>query len=249
MRRNLWKRAVAVFGAAVLAAAAPAAGVLARGQSGSVTLELHGATDNTEGIPLERMDVHLALAARPDGDGGWTLTADFAEAETDLDGESAADLERSALELYACAMEQGVKGQSGSVDAGGEARFSPLEEGLYLIWPEGDYPYADERDSGVFRMEPFLLTVPVEIDGQTSWDVRSVPKIEWIPDAGPQEDPPGQTPGQTGPEEPAGPAKGGSLIDRVRTGDPAQMSWYGVWILVSAVVITDMIAERRRRRV
>lgn len=244
MRRRKWLRTAALLGAALLAAAGPFGGGEARAADGSVTIELHGNTELREGIPLSGMVFHLEQAAVQEADGSWQATGDFAGVDLELGDFSAAALEQCAEDLYTYGKAHGVTGQRLEADMDGRASWPSLEEGLYLLWPEGDYPYADEQESGVFRAAPFLLTVPMEINGQTIYDVRAAPKVEWIPDKAPEVTPPGDT--ESG--EPAGPPEEGGLIDRVKTGDPAKMSWHLLWLLISVVVIADMAVQRRRER-
>ena len=242
MRFNRWIRAAAFAGAAFLAAGMPGMQASAAGESGSITIYLHGSAGQAQDIPLSGAEVKLYFAAEQTADGQWTASETFAVAGFGLEDLSAASLEENAQRLYAYVQDHGLKGDAAVTDDSGRAVWDALETGMYLVCPPKEISYESGAESGVFLTEPYLVTVPLDVDGEPDYSVESAPKTEWIPD-----EPDGETPG--GPEEPGEPGtpdRGEPGI--IQTGDNAKFSNYIVWILVSGVVIADMITERKRRR-
>ena len=74
-------------------------------------------------------------------------------------------------------------------DASGIARFGALEEGAYLVCQAGF-----SQSSNYTQIEPFIMTVPMSVDGKWVYQVEAAPKIEPIPTASP-------TPAPTKPPE------------------------------------------------
>lgn len=242
MRFNRWIRAAVFAGAAFLAAGMPGMQASAAGESGSITIYLHGSTEQAQDIPLSGAEVKLYFAAEQTADGQWTASETFADAGFELKDLSAASLEENAQRLYAYVQDHGLKGDATVTDGSGRAVWDALETGMYLVCPPKEISYESRAESGVFLTEPYLVTVPLDVDGEPDYSVESVPKTEWIPD-----EPDGETPGgPEEPDEPGTPDRGEPGI--IQTGDNAKFSNYIVWILVSGVVIADMIAERKRRR-
>lgn len=253
MRFNRWIRAAVFAGAAFLAAGMPGMQASAAGESGSITIYLHGSAGQAQDIPLSGAEVKLYFAAEQTADGQWTASETFADAGFELKDLSAASLEENAQRLYAYVQDHGLKGDAAVTDDSGRAVWDALETGMYLVCPPKEISYESRAESGVFLTEPYLVTVPLDVGGEPDYSVESVPKTEWIPDepdgetpGGPEEpgEPGGETPEE--PDEPGTPDRGEPGI--IQTGDNAKFSNYIVWILVSGVVIADMIAERKRRR-
>lgn len=246
MRFNRWIRAAAFAGAAFLAAGMPGMQASAAGESGSITIYLHGSAGQAQDIPLSGAEVKLYFAAEQTADGQWTASETFADAGFGLEDLSAASLEENAQRLYAYVQDHGFKGDAAVTDDSGRAVWDALETGMYLVCPPEEISYESRAESGVFLAEPYLVTVPLDVDGEPVYSVESAPKTEWIPDEGPggPEEPGGETPEEPGePETPDGAEPG-----IIQTGDNAKFSNYIVWILISGVVIADMVAERKRRR-
>lgn len=242
MRFNRWIRAAVFAGAAFLAAGMPGMQASAAGESGSITIYLHGSTEQAQDIPLSGAEVKLYFAAEQTADGQWTASETFADAGFELKDLSAASLEENAQRLYVYVQDHGLKGDAAVTDDSGCAVWDALETGMYLVCPPKEISYESGAESGVFLTEPYLVTVPLDVGGEPDYSVESVPKTEWIPD-----EPDGETPGgPEEPDEPGTPDRGEPEI--IQTGDNAKFSNYIVWILVSGVVIADMITERKRRR-
>lgn len=156
MRRNklLWLAAVLLC----LLTVAPKA---AAAQSGS--LKITGIEET----------VGLYHAARPDG----TLTEAFAGAPVeDLADQSKAVFNANTLLTYA--RSNSIPALSRTPDGKGEARYDPLEEGVYLVC-------SLSREA---EFDPFLVTIPTVINGEAIYHVEAEPKQEETePTTGPTE--------------------------------------------------------------
>lgn len=106
--------------------------------------------------------VLLYPVASPDG----TLKDDFAGVSSDILDETNPVSKAKALWAYAQA--EKLPGQTCQADAEGNALFSPLEQGLYLIGSTAAVP----------EFDPFLVQVPTQINGKPVFHIEAKPKQE-----------------------------------------------------------------------
>lgn len=106
--------------------------------------------------------VVLYPVATPDG----TLKENFEDAASNIPDETNAVTAAKALWAYALA--EKIPGQSCQADAEGNALFSPLEQGVYLIGSAADVP----------EFAPFLVRVPTVINGKQVYHIEAAPKQE-----------------------------------------------------------------------
>lgn len=242
---------------------APAGSALARaaekesgGQTGEITVYMHGSTEYAKDIPLAGGEVAVYRAAYRK-DGIWTPTELFADSGFRLEDMTAESMERCADLLYQYVNDNAIKGSAAVTDENGRAVFSGLEAGLYLVCPEKETSYETEKEAGVFLADPYVVSVPSEINGQADYTVETVPKTEWVPEE--EGDGQGNTPGDDGngggfhdggSGDETRPADETDKTDEgwlgVQTGDTTRVSGYILVLLASGVVIADMIADRRR---
>ena len=124
-----------------------------------------------------------------------TLKDDFADAPVDITDEKQAV--SNAKTLWKYAKEHQISGWDQQADAGGNAMFAPLEEGLYLL-----VSTAEEEE-----FDPFLVKIPTVIDGKRVYHIEAEPKQE--------EDPPTEpTTPPTEPPKPNIPQTGTSVIPK-----------------------------------
>ena len=147
----------------------------------------------TGSIQVQGIEGPIALygVASPEG----TVHADFAEVYAGVpDDEPAASL---AKILWAYAQAEKLPDQACQVDAEGNALFSPLEQGLYLIGSIAAVP----------EFDPFLVQVPTVINGKQVFHIVAEPK---------QEDPKPTTPTAPAPPPPSQniPQTGTSVIPK-----------------------------------
>ena len=113
-------------------------------------------------------------------------------------GETLSDLNDKALpgKLADYARANGILVlEAVETDADGIARFEGLEEGAYLICQDGF-----SKKSYFTEIEPFIVTVPITVDGEWTYQVEAEPKVEPIPTPTPKPTKPPEDPNlpQTG---------------------------------------------------
>lgn len=135
--------------------------------------------------------VVLYPVATPDG----TLKENFEDAASNIPDETNAVTAAKALWAYALA--EKIPGLAGQADAEGNALFSPLEQGVYLIGSAAAVP----------EFDPFLVQVPTVINGKQVFHIVAEPK---------QEDPKPTTPTAPAPPPPSQniPQTGTSVIPK-----------------------------------
>lgn len=106
--------------------------------------------------------VLLYPVASPDG----TLKDDFAGVSSDILDET--NPVSKAKSLWAYAQAEKLPGQACQADAEGNALFSPLEQGLYLIGSTAAVP----------EFDPFLVQIPTQINGKPVFHIEAKPKQE-----------------------------------------------------------------------
>jgi len=82
------------------------------------------------------------------------------------------DWDASALAEYVA--EKQVVGITKNTDREGTVLFSDLAEGQYLLVQQ-------EAAEGYYPMQPFILTIPLVMNGETLLDIVAEPKLERIP--------------------------------------------------------------------
>lgn len=110
----------------------------------------------------------------------------------------------SAEKLWAYAIAQGLQPLSLETDEQGVVRFSPLEEGIYLVW----------EDSEGLNFPPFLVSIPTVVGDLVIYDVEAEPKAE-EPEPTPTPTPgvsPGPTPTPTPTPTPNIPQTGANMV-------------------------------------
>ena len=147
----------------------------------------------TGSIQVQGIEGPVALygVASPEG----TVHADFAEVYAGIPGDEPAASRAKILWAYAQA--EKLPDQACQADAEGNALFSPLEQGLYLIGSTAAVP----------EFDPFLVQVPTVINGKQVFHIVAEPK---------QEDPKPTTPTAPAPPPPSQniPQTGTSVIPK-----------------------------------
>lgn len=101
------------------------------------------------------------------GNYSFVLSTEFAESEADLSNLSAAGLAQTLADY---AEKQKLTGTSAAIGNDGKAEFSGIKLGLYLI-------VQTKAASGYEKALPFLVSVPMYVDGSYVYDVDATPKI------------------------------------------------------------------------
>ena len=110
-----------------------------------------------------------------DGNYSFALSLEFAASGADLSDLSSA----TAQKLADFAKKQNLTGTTETIGTDGEALFSNVKPGLYLI-------IQSKAASGYEAVSPFLVSVPMNEDGVYIYDVDATPKVETLKPAGAQ---------------------------------------------------------------
>lgn len=103
-----------------------------------------------------------------DGNYSFVLTEDFNASKVDLTDISSVTL---AKELAQYAQNQKLSGDTKKIGNNGEISFTELDLGLYLL-------VQNEAANGYNKADPFLVSVPMNEDGNYIYDVDASPKVE-----------------------------------------------------------------------
>lgn len=120
--------------------------------------------------PIPGGSITLYQAARL-VDGRYVPAPEFAERTDNLEGALSPE---DAQILAEYAAENQLPGQTQKLDDDGFARFSPLEPGLYLLVQE-------EAATGFLPVNPFLVAMPRQVEGELCYHVDAGPKCAPAP--------------------------------------------------------------------
>ncbi|MDO4324246.1 MAG: SpaA isopeptide-forming pilin-related protein [Lachnospiraceae bacterium] len=151
------------------AAAASAAPDYSR--TGSVTVDILS-TETGKAIPGGTMTLYkVAAAQETDGENGFKAVGLFRESGISLDtvGESDPGARELADSLEAYVSRKKIAGTSAVIDENGQARWTGLELGLYLV-------VHTTPAKGYDAVHSFLITVPRYLNGAYVYDVKAAPK-------------------------------------------------------------------------
>ena len=96
----------------------------------------------------------------------------------------------TAQKLAQYAREQKLQGETKAIRAEGTVSFERLQPGLYMIMQR-------KAAEGYYAAEPFLVSLPMQLDGKYTYQVEASPKITPIP-LTPPENPEQPKTGQSG---------------------------------------------------
>lgn len=128
-------------------------------------------TMNHYGVPIPGGQLTMFRVAEVqyvDGAYSYVLTGDFADAAVSLEDIESPDLS-DALAAYVEANQ--IEGDTRDVDENAFVKYENLELGLYLFI---QYTPAE----GYNATKPFLVSVPMNIDGEYIYDVDGSPKVD-----------------------------------------------------------------------
>lgn len=161
-------------------------------------------------------------------DGEGILNDEFRPSGVSLEDASASARNRQAKELYAYANQKGLVGTTAETKDG-KIEFANVDLGIYLIAQTKQYDY-DQK--GWFNSDPFLLSVPLEVNGEWTYQVRVEPKTAWTPI---------KQPDKPSPTTPTDNTTGGSTP---HTGDDAHLV---AWFFVALISTSGLVFVQRRK--
>lgn len=127
-----------------------------------------------------------------DGNYGFELTGEFAASGLSLDHISSPEL---AEKLSNYVSDNKIEGLTKSIGKDGTASFEDLKAGLYLI-------VQNQAASGYYQADPFLVSVPMNENGEYLYAVDASPKVELVKKGGGKDHDPDPTPTDPTPTEP-----------------------------------------------
>lgn len=160
-------------------------------ETGAVTVRVHAGETN---VPRAVLEIYrIGDAKIENANRVFEISDSFAGS-----GETLSDLNDKALpgKLAEYARANGILVlEAVETDENGRANFGQLEEGAYLICQDGF-----SKKSYFTEIEPFIVTVPMTVDGEWSYEIEAEPKVEPIPTPTPKPTKPPEDPNlpQTG---------------------------------------------------
>lgn len=165
----------------------------------------------------------------------YTFTGDFSSEGGFPNDLSARESGSLAKRLYSMVLSGTAQTISGKTDSSGRLVFSDLSPGMYLIAQTAEKNLSGKR----YSSDPFLASVPQpvtnEATGQTEWRyaVTVSPKAAGVKNS-------------EKPKKPDTPKK--DTPNNIKTGDPSNLRFYGVLLILSAAALSLLIILYRRRR-
>lgn len=195
---------------------------------GSITIDYHVTVEQEQkifptGVPF------IVYQIGNFRDGAGVLNDEFQRSGVSLADASASGRNRQAKELYAYARREALAGTTVTTKDG-KAEVGNIDAGIYLIAQTERYSYAQK---GWFASEPFLLSVPLEVNGEWTDQVRVEPKTAYEPIQQPEHATP-NTPDDNTSGEPT-----------PHTGDEAHLA---IWFAVAFASASVLYLMKKRKR-
>lgn len=177
MRRKIlsWTMAIMLLYGSVMAVNAHAVPDLT--QKGSIEITMKYENQPVQGGNLELFRVGEVL--EENGDYYFGVLEEFKGSGVSLEDVQSPEVAK-ALAEYA----KDLKGMKKEISSEGKVDFDQLELGLYLL-------VQDDAAAGYHKVNPFLVSVPKEVNGEYVYQVDAGPKVQLKPQETP---PPGTTP-------------------------------------------------------
>ena len=155
---------------AFLPAAASAHPVPEPGRKGSVTVSMQF---DGEAVPGGELTLYrVGEVSEDDGNYTFVPTGEFIRWGSDFGTlASAEQTAQTAHSLRYFALRNGITGTTKGIGTDGKVTFSNLEQGLYLL-------VQTRPATGFSRVNPFLVSIPYEQDGEYLYDVDARAKTE-----------------------------------------------------------------------
>lgn len=181
MKRSLLAALWALLLVCALAAQVCAAEPVDMSRTGSISITMSSQGEPVPGGTLTL--IRVAVVTEDDGNYGFAFTVDFAGCGLTLENLTSQVL---ADGLADYARTNGIEGLTREIGENGETVFADLELGLYLLMQE-------TPAEGYCLVSPFLVSVPVSVDGAYVYDVDASPKTSVEPEPTESTEPPPTT--------------------------------------------------------
>lgn len=188
---------------------------------GSVSVTMQD-PETGKGIKGETLAIYCVADVHKENDADYSfaLTEAFTGSGEDLSGlgNEAPDAELAGR-LNTYRIKEKINGTKLVSDDSGRLVFDGLKTGLYLVAQEtvvGEY----------YEINPFLISIPLEENGELIYDVEAAPKMEIEK--------------KPVPEKPSS--------SQTKTGDSSHIALWGVLLIVSTLGVSVAILYRRRKK-
>lgn len=139
-------------------------------KKGSVSVTMVDKSANSAVGGGEMTLYYVAGVVREDWNDSYAYTEAFAECTLSLDNPESGELAKGIADFAA---QNGIAGTAREIGDDGVVTFGNLEVGLYLL-------AQTKAASGYEAVAPFLVSVPIAINGELSYDVNATPKTSGV---------------------------------------------------------------------
>lgn len=203
---------------------------MAADNTGSIQIEYYGKNEQDQEVLLDHAEFALYYVGKMQ-DGRWTTDGDFQNSGVDLKGESSSERNIQACQLYEYAVKNNIDHTIQTTNEGGIAQFSNLKQGIYLLSQTHDW---EKNGTDVFKSDPFLISIPEQINDTLIWNITSHPKSEWVSKEEQQ-------------EENSSKSDTVKKPDQARTGDTAPLVLLMLVLIVSIGLIYFIIKKKNKK--
>lgn len=158
--------------------------VYANEQKGAIFIDYRGVDENQKEIAPSGVEFVIYNVGDFKEENG-RLNEMFQQSGVSLADSSASARNRQAKELYSYATKNTLIGVSLTTKEG-KAELKELETGIYLVAQVDKYFY---QEKGYMISEPFLVSIPMQVNGEWKYQVNVEPKTEWQPATKPERKP------------------------------------------------------------
>ena len=150
--------------------------IMATTAQGSISILYKGRTKGDQEIALSKADFVLYQVGKDTTDGIWKLNEQFKQSKVSLTKEDAQSRQKQAIKLYQYAKKHRIKGTNNQTNEVGRLFFGNLKNGLYLVAQTKEVHYGKTER---YISDPFLVSIPADIDGSLLYHVTAQPKSAW----------------------------------------------------------------------
>lgn len=139
-------------------------------RKGSVSIAMVDKTTNSPVSGGEMSLFRVAKVAREDWNDSFVYTEEFTDCMLLLDDPGSEELAKGLADF---AEEKKINGDKKKIGSDGTVKYTDLEVGLYLL-------VQSTAAKGYEAVTPFLVTVPIMVNGELIYDVDAAPKTSGV---------------------------------------------------------------------
>lgn len=146
--------------------------------NGSISVLYQGRTKEDRKIALSKAEFKLYKVGE-DKNGVWKLNNQFEKSNVSMEENDAESRQKQAVSLYQYGKKHNLKGENKQTNQEGRLVFDQLENGLYLVAQTKEVNYGKTES---YISDPFLVSIPADVDGTLLYHVTAQPKSAWESD-------------------------------------------------------------------